>query len=587
MCGIFGITGAKDNAATLVFDGLQKLDYRGYDSWGIVVKAAGGKLITAKHIGKLPSSPPDLPASPIGLGHTRWATHGGVTDANAHPFLDCHSQLALVHNGIIENYLDLKRQLKTKHTFTSETDTEILLHLIEEYHQDLPLVDAVRKAFAESQGLNAIIVIDATTDTLVAAKTGSPLVIGLGKSQNFIASDLWSLLHHTRAVYFLADGQLAILTPKEVILQDVTTGKNLALKPQIIDWQEETSSKGDFPHFMIKEIGEQPQVLLNILSEKTADVTKLSQLIKASRGAFLTGCGTAAYAAMAGEYFFSRIAKRHINPAIGSEFIYHANFLKPESLLIALSQSGETIDTLGSVKLAKNQGTTTVGIVNVLGSSLYRLVDEKILLGAGPEKAVASTKSFTAKVAILLLTAKLLAGKLPDGKQELIHAAQAIKAVLAPDYRAKIRRLAVDLKDREHIFVVGRGQSYPAALEAAIKIKEVSYIHAEGLAGGELKHGPIALIEPGTPCIVIAPKDETYGDVLSGAMEMAARGGRIIGISCEPNPIFDDYLPVVNCGDATLIPQVVIAQLLAYELALARGLDPDKPRNLAKSVTVK
>ncbi len=586
MCGIFGITGANDNAAQIVLEGLKQLEYRGYDSWGIVVKHKTS-LVADKHIGKIADAVPQLPASRLGLGHTRWATHGGVTDANAHPFLDCHHQLALVHNGIIENYLDLKQQLKAKHTFTSETDSEILLHLIEEYHQDLPLVDAVRKAFAQAQGLNAIIVIDVATDTLVAAKTGSPLVIGLGEDQNFIASDLWSLLDHTQEVCFLEDGQLAVLTPHKVTLQQVATGETLPLKSQTIDWQEETSSKGDFPHFMIKEISEQPQVLLNILSEKIADVTKLSQLIKASRGAFLAACGTAAYAAMAGEYFFSRIAKRHINPAIGSEFIYHANFLKPESLLIALSQSGETIDTLESVKLAKAQGATTVGIVNVLGSSLYRLVDEKILLGAGPEKAVASTKAFTAKIAILLLTAKLLAGELLDAKDQLNHAAQAVKILLTPDYRAKIRQLAVELKNQEHIFVVGRGQSYPAALEAALKIKEVSYIHAEGLAGGELKHGPIALIEPGTPCIVIAPKDETYGDVLSSTMELKARGGRIIGISCEPNPIFDDYLPVVNCGDATLIPQVVIAQLLAYELALARGLDPDKPRNLAKSVTVK
>ncbi len=587
MCGIFGVTGGDNHAVDLVFDGLKKLEYRGYDSWGIVVKDSTEHLVTVKHIGKLPATPPALPQSHLGLGHTRWATHGGVTQANAHPFLDCHNQLALVHNGIIENYLDLKQSLKAKHTFTSETDSEVLLHLIEEYHQDLPLVDAVRRAFSQTQGLNAIIVIDAATDTLVAAKTGSPLVIGLGKGQNLIASDLWSLLDHTKAVYFLEDGQLAVLTPDQVNLQDVATGETLPLKSQTIDWQEEKSSKGDFPHFMVKEISEQPQVLLSILSEKTADVAKLSQLIKASRGTFVAACGTAAYAAMAGEYFFSRIAKRHINPAIGSEFIYHANFLKPESLLIALSQSGETIDTLESVKLAQAQGATTVGVVNVLGSSLYRLVNEKILLGAGPEKAVASTKAFSAKLALLLLTAFHFSGHFDQGQSQIRQAAQAINQLLTPDYRDKIRRLAVTLKNREHIFVVGRGQSYPAALESALKIKEVSYIHAEGLAGGELKHGSIALVEPGTPCLVIAPNDETYSDVLSGAMEMKARGGLIIGISFKPNQIFDEYLQVADCSDATIIPNVVVAQLLAYELALARGLDPDKPRNLAKSVTVK
>lgn len=586
MCGIFGITGAPNTAAAIVLAGLKKLEYRGYDSWGIVVSHQG-KLVADKHVGKITTASTHLPVSSLGLGHTRWATHGGVTVQNAHPFLDCHHQLALVHNGIIENYLDLKSHLKGHHSLSSETDTEILLHLIEEYHQNLPLHQAVRTAFAQTQGLNAIIVIDATSDTLVAVKTGSPLVIGLGSNFNLIASDLWSLLDHTRQVHFLEDHQLAILTQDKVVIQDIATGSALPLNPQTIDWQEEKANRGDFPHFMIKEISEQPQVLLNIITKKDGDVRRLANLIRQSHGAFLAACGTAAYAALAGQYLFSKIVRRHINPAIGSEFIYQAHFLKPDSLLIALSQSGETIDTIQSVKLAQAQKAKTVSLVNVLGSTLYRLTDEKILLNAGPEKAVASTKAFSAKVAILLLTAKLLADQLEDGKQELHQAAQAIKLLLKASYRQHLTRLASQLKNQQHLFVVGRGPSYPAALEAALKIKEVSYLHAEGLAGGELKHGAIALIEPETPCLVLAPNDETYGDVLSGAMELKARGGRIIGISPKPNQIFADYLPVADCGDASLIPQVVVAQLLAYELALARGLDPDKPRNLAKSVTVK
>ena len=586
MCGIFGITGTKNNATQVVLEGLKKLEYRGYDSWGIVVKDKTS-LAVDKHIGKIADAVPQLPSSNIGLGHTRWATHGGVTVANAHPFIDCSKTLSLVHNGIIENYLDLKQSLKHKHTFTSETDSEVILHLIEENAQDSDIKESVRQAFNLSHGLNAIIVVDAPTNTLIAAKSGSPLVIGLDKHQNVIASDLWSVLDITRKVIFLEDGELAVITPTAVNLFSLATGKHITPKIQTINWQEQVSQKGHYPHFMIKEIYEQPQLLLRLSDEAKGTAENLAQLIKSARGAFLAACGTAAYAALAGEYLFSRIAGRHINPAIGSEFIYHADFLTPESLLIALSQSGETIDTIQSVKLAQAKSAKTVAIVNVLGSTLYRITDEKILLNAGPEKAVASTKAFTAKLAILLLTASVLADKLTQGQQELIQASGALDTILESTYRKKIKQLAVDLHRQNNLFVVGRGQSYPAALESALKIKEVSYIHAEGLAGGELKHGTIALIEQGTPCIVIAPTDETYNDTLSGAMEMKARGGLIIGLSSRPNDIFDIYLPIPDCGNATIIPNVVLAQILAYELALARGLDPDKPRNLAKSVTVK
>lgn len=586
MCGIFGITGTPNNAAQIVLQGLKKLEYRGYDSWGIVVKH-NRHLIVEKQVGKIADGNPKLPPSTLGLGHTRWATHGGVTVANAHPFVDCSQTLSLVHNGIIENYLELKKNLKRKHKFTSQTDTEVLLHLIEEYRESLGPVAAVRQAFKRTHGLNAVILVDALTDTLIAAKNGSPLVIGLGKGKNVLASDLWSVLDITRKVIFLEDGQLAVITAEKVNLLDIATGKAITSQIQTIDWQAETSQRGNFPHYMIKEISEQPNLLLRLTAEADANIHKLAQLIKSAHGTFLAACGTAAYAALAGEYFFSRIAHRHINPAIGSEFIYYAHFLKPESLLIALSQSGETIDTIESVKLAQAQQAQTVGIVNVLGSTLYRMADEKILLNAGPEKAVASTKAFTAKLAILLLTASALADRLQPGKTEIRQAAKAVEKILAPSYREKIRQLAVDLYRHDNIFVIGRGQSYPAALESALKIKEISYIHAEGLAGGELKHGPIALIDTGTPCIIIAPKDESYADVLSGAMELKARGGFIIGLSSQPNEIFEVYLPVPDCGNATIIPNVVVAQVLAYELALARGLDPDKPRNLAKSVTVK
>ncbi|MBI4034842.1 MAG: glutamine--fructose-6-phosphate transaminase (isomerizing) [Candidatus Chisholmbacteria bacterium] len=585
MCGIFGIVG-KSPAAPMVLAGLTKLEYRGYDSWGIVVKHKD-HLVVEKHVGKIATPTLKLPLSSLGLGHTRWATHGGVTVANAHPFLDCSQNLALVHNGIIENYQQLKQQLSASHKFSSQTDTEILLHLIEEYRRRLDLPTAVRQAFAKTTGLNAILVIEAATNTLVAAKSGSPLVIGFAKGYHLIASDLWSLLDHTRQVAFLEDNHMAVITKDKVNFYHLDSGQEAFFTPQTIDWQQQLATRGNFPHFMIKEISEQPNVLSKIIAEKDADIKKLSLLIKKSQGTFLAACGTAAYAALAGQYLFSRLAHYHINPAIGSEFIYHANFLTPQSLLIALSQSGETIDTIESVKLAKAQHAHTIAVVNVPGSTLYRLADEKILLSAGPEKAVASTKAFTAKIALLLLTASYLAGRLKPAQAELKLAAQAIRQFLSASYRKKLNRLAGQLYRHQHIFVVGRGQSYPAALEGALKIKEISYIHAEGLAGGELKHGPIALIETGVPCLIIAPPDETYNDVLSGAMELKARGGFIIGISSQSNPVFDEYLKVPDCGNATIIPNVAIFQILAYELALVRGLDPDKPRNLAKSVTVK
>lgn len=560
MCGIFGVVGADNNAAAVVMAGLKKLEYRGYDSWGITVKQ-DKKLVRERHVGKIGSAQTKLPASNIGLGHTRWATHGGVTVGNAHPHLDCTETLCLVHNGIVENFLELKQKL-SGHCFQSETDTEVALHLFEEC--------GLLKGFKQIVGMNAFILLDSAKNQLLTVKNGSPLIIGLGKNKNYISSDVWALLDHTNQIIFLEDNQIAQITGKQVKLFSVKSNK--AIKPKVVtlDWKAEQSRLGKFHHYMEKEIFDQPKIITNLASQ---DFGAIKKLIKPNRKTYFLGCGTAYYAALFAEYYF-RLNGFEAEAIMASEYQKILKLVKPDQLLIVLSQSGETIDIINSVKELTKKKIPIVALTNVLGSSLYRLADYKILLGAGQEVAVASTKAFTAKLAIILNLLGLDSG--------LIKAA----AALSLD-RKKIRTLSQTIKDCDHIFVIGRGISYPIALEAALKIKEVSYIHAEAYAAGELKHGPIALIDKGTPAIVLASNDKTLTDMISSAYEIKARGGLIIGISPQDNPVFDIHLQVPDLKQATAIPMTVIAQLLAYDLAIARGLNPDKPRNLAKSVTVK
>ena len=589
MCGIFGYTGNRADAASLVFNGLKTLEYRGYDSWGIAVKPkSDAKVVVKKRAGKIGNATvDDLPASNFGLGHTRWATHGGVTQRNAHPHLDCSGEIALVHNGIIENYEELRRLLRPGHRFRSQTDTEVAVHLIEELSETLPFREAVRQAFLKFTGLNALIVMHPQSQTFVAARNGSPLVAGFGKNENLIASDAPALLPHTKSVYFLEENDLVEIGKDRIEVFSASSGKPKNIKTRRLTWNIKQAEKGKYPHFMLKEISEQPALLIDIAHSGLSQANINAGRIDRALDTYLLGCGSAAYAGIAGAYFFSTIAGRQINPTFGSEFAYLTDFLTSESLVIALSQSGETMDTLEAVKAAKAKGAKILAVVNVLGSTLYREADFKILIGAGPEKAVATTKAFTGKLAHLLLLAYSLAGKPEIGQSLLLKAARMSKHVLTDSYTAKIRLIAGKLKNARHIYVIGRGLSYPASLETALKIKEISYIHAEGFAAGELKHGVIALIERGTPCLVFLPDDETYGANLAGAMEMKARGGRIIGISHRNHEIFDEFLPVEDAGKATIIPNIVVGQRLAYELAVLRGLDPDMPRNLAKSVTVK
>jgi glucosamine--fructose-6-phosphate aminotransferase (isomerizing) len=593
MCGIFGYVGDNHDAAPLVLAGLKRLEYRGYDSWGVAVvpegkKSSAARLVVKKKAGKIGAATvDDMPNSTLAFGHTRWATHGGVTDTNAHPHLDCKGAVAVIHNGIFENYEAAKKHLAAAgHQFISETDTEVIAHQIEEYLASMPFEKAVQKTFNGMEGLNAIIAINTTSGQMIAARNGSPLVVGFGKGENFLASDAAALLPHTRNVHFMLDEEMAIVEKNRVAFLDAKTGASTHPTPQRLTWTYAQAEKGKFPHFMLKEIHEQPRMIADIATG-LSQTMKMANVVRRAKETILVGCGTASYAAIAGGYLFSKIANRKASWAVGSEFGYQLNFLTKDSLVFALSQSGETIDILESVKRAKDKGAQILALVNVLGSSLYRLADHKMLIGVGPEKAVASTKASTGKIAHLTLLAYALAGRGEEGQQVVAKAVAASKLILADTSVSNIQKLADLIKDKKNIFVVGRGLSYPAALETALKIKEISYIHAEGFAAGELKHGVIALIEKGTPCIVFAPNDEAYGANLAGAMELKARGGYIIGVSHKRAEVFDYFLPVADAREATLIPNFIVAQLLAYYLSVKKGLDPDMPRNLAKSVTVK
>lgn len=600
MCGIFGYVGKNNSAAKIVLDGLKRLEYRGYDSWGVAVVPQGTHttITVKKHTGKIGgASVSDLPKGTLAFGHTRWATHGGVTTVNAHPHLDCTKTIAVIHNGIVENYETLKRTLiKKGHVFVSETDTEVIAHLVEEYLKTTSPLQrdvapafskAVQRAFNDLEGLNAVILIHTTSHEMVAARNGSPLVVGFGNGENFLASDPAALLPHTKQVHFLEDDELAIVRDKNIHIFNTRTGVRARPRKQMITWDVKEAEKGKFHDFMIKEIHEQPGIISEIVADTSSELQKLAGTIGRYKDTYIVGCGSASYVAMAGAYLFSKIAKRRIDPVIGSEFGYELDFLTSKNLVIALSQSGETMDTLESVKKAKKKGAAIFALVNVLGSTLYREADYKMLIGAGPEKAVASTKALTGKLAHLTLLAYTLAGNAKEGQKIVLSAAKSTKSVLEESNINEIKALASRLKNSEHIYVIGRGLSYPASLETAIKIKEISYIHAEGMAAGELKHGPLALVEKGSPCIAFLPNDETYGANLAGAMEMKARGGYLIGISHMPHEIFDTYLHVDDAKEATIIPNIVTGQLLAYYLTRERNLDPDMPRNLAKSVTVK
>ncbi len=587
MCGIVGYCG-NNPACGFVFDGLKKLEYRGYDSWGIAT--AGDSTITvSKKVGKISGFSVENMAHKgfLGIGHTRWATHGGVSEENTHPHLCCSGAVAVVHNGIIENYEELKKELTLAgHTFSSETDTEVIAHLIGQLLKGHVFREAVRIAASRLEGSFAFIALSNSSKDLVAVKNESPLVIGVkADGEYFVASDPSAFIEYTKNVVFLDDGQVAVLN-SALNIERLDDGTPVSKKAVEIPWSGEQAKKGDFEHYMLKEISEQKSTIKAAIASDKA-ILDVAKKINEAYGVFFVAAGSSLHAALSASYTFSKVAKKHINVVDASEFAYYEDFLTPKTLMIAISQSGETADLLSAVKAAKKKGVQIVSIVNVMGSTLMRESDSALLMNAGPEICVLATKSYTSQLAILHLLAYAVMGRFPEGKESLKKVADDVDNLVSEKSVTSIKALSEKLKDKDHVYVIGRGLSYPTALEAALKIKEVTYIHAEGFAGGALKHGTIALIEEGTPCIVFAPNDETYGDVINNAREIQARGGYIIGVSPKKSSVFDAWIEVPDAGENFPIVNIIPIQLLSYYLAVLRGLDPDKPRNLAKSVTVK
>ncbi|MDQ2741791.1 MAG: glutamine--fructose-6-phosphate transaminase (isomerizing) [Chloroflexota bacterium] len=587
MCGIFGFVAGGERSPGIVLDGLRYLEYRGYDSWGVAV-AEGGRVLAEKAIGTIAAARISLPPSRVALGHTRWATHGGVTEANAHPHADCRGRFALIHNGIVENHQELRLRLARPHAFRSQTDTEVLVHLLEETVDGEPdLLTALLQVFRQVEGLSAVAVLDAGTGQVVVAKNGSPVVLGWGTDAAYLASDPMALLEHTRQITFLEDGQAASLSPDGIRIADVHTGQSCRPEIRTVTWDTQLSGLDGYPHFMAKEIHEQPRILREVAGGKRVEAAQLANLIRASDDVYLIGCGTAHHAAMSARYMLSEIGNHASTAVPASEMSLVYPRLGPRSLVIALSQSGETIDVLEAVREARQTGATVAALVNAEGSTLDRFADLSILLGCGPERCVLATKSYTAKLAMLQLVAHALAGSLDRGVRQLFEAGHRVQAVLDREaVDGTIAETARQIAGEQHLFVLGRHRNYPPALEAALKIKEVSYLHAEGFASGELKHGVIALVTYGTPCLILAPDGDYRREVLGAAAEVGARGARTIGLSPQPEAEFDITLPIAG-GTSGSYEIAACSQLLAYKLALLRGCDPDKPRNLAKSVTVK
>lgn len=587
MCGIFGYIGKEKEAAEIVFKGLRSLEYRGYDSFGILAKKKDGSLFLNKETGPLPKKTPSFPQSSFAFGHTRWATHGGVKVKNAHPQFDCQRKIFVIHNGIVENFESLKKELiRRGHKFVSQTDTEVIPHLIEEKIKKFNLVEATRQAFLKLDGLNAVVVASSQDEAFVCAKNISPISIGKKGEDIYFASDPNALAEFTNKVHFLKDDHMVAITKSGVELFDLSSRIRQPLKfekytPVVFEEKEKK-----YPHFMLKEIFEQPLVLERLIKNKR-QIGLLADQIKKCYGAFFIGSGSAGFAALFGTYIFSKIAKRHVNFSFSSEFSYYKNFLTDKSLVIAFSQSGETADVISAVKSAREKKARIAACTNVFGSTLYRTSDIKVLLEAGPERCVLATKSFMAKLAVLLILASYCSRPEVAFSQVLKQVARELTRMKKEPFLKKIRRVVKVFYRKSRLFVVGRGANYPIACEAALKIKEGSYLHAEGLAGGELKHGVIALIEKGTPCIILAPNDETYGDILSNAMELKSRGGYIIGLGSKKSEVFDEFVKIKDLGAGSYLLTTFAIQLFGYYTATLRGLNPDRPRNLAKSVTVK
>lgn len=590
MCGIVGYLGSK-NGAEIVFEGLKKLEYRGYDSWGIAIKKEG-RIDLFRKVGKIGDFDleKELPhfTSTIAIGHTRWATHGGVTEANTHPHLSGDKKIAVAHNGIIENYQELRRELEAKGVkFRSETDTEVIPRLIElEMAKGMAIKKAIQKVLKRVEGSYALAIIDQDSEILFGARKGSPLVLGVGKGEYFLASDAPAFLKETNKVVFLDDEEIVEISRDGYRVENLA-GKMVTKKPVMIRWSAEAAEKGGFPDFMSKEMNEQPQIVEKTCQTPEGEIKRALSLIKKAKNIYVVACGTAYHAGMYGSYIFAKNNGINLRPISAAEFPYFSQFVGKNDLVIAISQSGETADVLGAVQAARDGGAKILVLVNVMGSTLMRVADCSILTKAGPEICVLSTKAYVSQLSMLTLLSFASNNNLAKGKKVLRQIKEDITLILAPESQKRIKKIAKKLAQASEIYAIGRGINYPTALEACLKIKEVSYIHAEGFAGGDLKHGPIALIEQNVPVLVFVAKDGSEKEIVSNAMEVKSRGAYVIGISYEDNSVFKEFLPVGEFGIYSGIAAILYGQLLAYYIAKEKDLDVDKPRNLAKSVTVK
>ena len=612
MCGIVGYLGTKDSVPILL-KGLKRLEYRGYDSAGIALinDQTVSSLKKAGKVSQLQSLVDDSPLKgPIGIAHTRWATHGEPNDINAHPHVDQTGKIALIHNGIIENFETLKQVLENQGvSFTSDTDSEVLVQLISAlyYNGDsLSFEDAVRGALQDVVGAYGIVAICADEpETIIAARMGSPLVLGVGDDEYFLASDASPIVEHTRNVIYLDDGEMVKLTPNEHLISEIHSKNIVTKKLNAIDLSIEEIEKGEFPHFMLKEIHDQHQSISNSmrgrlnLEDGTTQLGGIADytpnLMSASR-IYITACGTSWHAGLIGKQLIEDYAQVPVHVEYASEFRYRNAVIDSNTVLIAVSQSGETADTLAAIRKAKELGAVTLGICNVVGSTIARETDAGIYTHAGPEIGVASTKAFTAQVTVLTMLALMLGRKLgiaKDRGQNLLKALTRIDEDVATilGSRQRILEVAKETVHANNYLYLGRGLNFPVALEGALKLKEISYIHAEGYPAAEMKHGPIALIDENMPVVFIAPQDATFSKILANIQEVKARKGIVIAITDKANKelaSLSDYILEVPPTDQHVFPitSSIILQLLAYELAVLRGCDVDMPRNLAKSVTV-
>lgn len=608
MCGIVGYVGEKQ-AADFLLDGLTKLEYRGYDSAGIAVYD-GQKINVEKSVGRLSALKDKLKGrmlqGTVGIGHTRWATHGRPSDVNAHPHTDCTGKFVIVHNGIIENYLPLKEELIAKgHKFVSETDTEVVAHLLEDVY-DGDFLKSVNKVLDRIEGSYSLVFMcQDHPDMLICTKKDNPLVIGLGEGENFIASDIPAIISHTRRTYIMNDGEIAVVKKDGVWITD-RKGNPITKKVFVVNWNAEAAEKGGYEHFMLKEIHEQPKAVRNTVSprinkENTAVVLDelkwTKEYINSFNKIYIVACGTAYHAGLVGKYYIEKLARIPVEIDIASEFRYRDPIIDTHTMTIVLSQSGETSDTLAALKESKRLGAKTLAVTNVVGSSIAREADQVLYTWAGPEIAVASTKAYTTQLVTMFLLAMYMSALrgtvTPERTHDLLNQLRAL-----PDQIGRtledvdpIKTFAKKYAFNNDVFYIGRSLDYYVSLEGALKLKEISYIHAEAYAAGELKHGTLALIETGVPVIALATQKSVYEKTLSNIKEVKARDAVIIGIAAEDDHELEKYVDhviKVPVTDELLIPllTVVPLQLLAYYAAITRGCDVDKPRNLAKSVTV-